>query len=177
MRYSNLLCALAAVSLTSCSANGDNQADDSNTTSQPNTVELDDDASASDLPEPMTSPITPDETSSPGISGEMSAKRFPPTFQGRWGLVAADCTSRMGDTKGLAVFSAGDIRFYESIGTIKAAKKLTERTFAGTLSYEGEGMQWDRETSISVAPDGQQLVLEEFGEGAVPGPRAYRKCG
>src|SRR4051812_33287584 len=40
--------------------------------------------------------------------------RTPAALQGRWGLTPGDCTSALGDAKGLLVVNQGELRFYES---------------------------------------------------------------
>src|SRR6188472_2988303 len=46
--------------------------------------------------------------------GTTDAAPIPAALQGRWGLTPADCTSALGDAKGLLVINANELRFYES---------------------------------------------------------------
>src|SRR3569623_2124157 len=39
---------------------------------------------------------------------------IPAALQGRWGLAPGDCTSALGDAKGLLVINSRELRFYES---------------------------------------------------------------
>src|SRR5262245_39146835 len=43
---------------------------------------------------------------------------IPAAFQGRWGMVPADCTSTAGDAKGLIIVDEDSIEFFESQGTL-----------------------------------------------------------
>lgn len=121
-------------------------------------------ASATPSPAPTATSTTP------AVSG------FPAAMQGRWGLVAADCTSQAGDNKGMITVSASEIRFYESIAEIQTVKESSATRLRATLAYEGEGMKWNRDALLQAKPATNQLVLEEFGSDAVPGPRTYTRC-
>lgn len=126
---------------------------------------------------------SPIETASPSPSPTPSSPatppagtNFPAAMQGRWGLTAADCTARPGDTRTLLTIGAKDIRFYESVATIRTVKESSATRLRATLAYEGEGMQWNRDALLEVRPAANQLVMEEFGSDAVPGARTYARC-
>lgn len=95
---------------------------------------------------------------------------------GRFGMGPADCTTRMGDDKGLIRVSAEGLRFYESVARLTKATENTPTLVRGRFAYSGEGMEWNREARLELKDDGQTLVLEEFGDDAVPGPRTFRRC-
>ena len=42
------------------------------------------------------------------------SSKIPAALQGRWGLTPGDCTSALGDAKGLLVVNDSELRFYES---------------------------------------------------------------
>ena len=42
------------------------------------------------------------------------AAGIPAALQGRWGLTPVDCTTSLGDAKGLLVVNSNELRFYES---------------------------------------------------------------
>lgn len=103
-------------------------------------------------------------------------KAFPPSLLGSWGLVPGDCTSQQGDTKGLAVITAKEIRFYESVARIARLAEAGPAVIRGTFNYDGEGIKWSREMALNAAADGRTLILQEYGADAVPGPRTYTRC-
>lgn len=104
-------------------------------------------------------------------------KTIPQEARGRWGLVPADCTTTRGDDKGLITIAATRIKFYESIADLDLVKERTESRIRAIYSYEGEGMNWTRETMLDVQDDGKTLILREYGDDAPAGPRKYRRCG
>lgn len=109
-------------------------------------------------------------------SGPAVAAAFPAVMLGRWGMVPGDCTSQMGDNKGMITVTAREIRFYESVARIDKVKDSSENRIRASLSYDGEGMQWSRDAQFEFKPGAGQLVLQEYGEDAVPGPRTYTRC-
>jgi len=97
-------------------------------------------------------------------------------MRGRFGMVPADCTTTMGDDKGLVTIGADSLKFYESVAKLTTATKATATHVEGTFAYEGEGMAWTRKAALDLSGNGKTLVLEEFGADAVPGPRIYTRC-
>lgn len=104
------------------------------------------------------------------------AGEIPVSIQGRWGLVAADCTSTRGDAKGLLVIAPAKLTFYESVGTLGAVKERTDSRIRASFSFTGEGMEWTREMVLEAENDGKSLLREEFGHDAMPGPLKYARC-
>ena len=139
---------------------------------------------------PGSTPALPDSaaslpTEAPAASADPAATptmtkpvgaTFPPALVGRWGMVPADCTSQRGDNKGMITITPGEIRFYESVATIAAIKESGANRLRATLAFEGEGMQWTRDAQFDAKPASDQVVLQEFGDDAVPGPRTYTRC-
>lgn len=115
---------------------------------------------------------------------EVAVPTFPPpvpneipaAMQGRWGLVAADCTSTQGDAKGLLEISPTVLKFYESRGTLGTVTEGDDDEIRATFAFTGEGMEWQREMELELDNDGKTLVREEFGEDAVPGELRYSRC-
>ncbi len=101
---------------------------------------------------------------------------IPASMHGRWGLVPGDCTSTRGDAKGLIEVTAGDIRFYESVGQVDAASVRTDSTFRARFAFTGEGMQWTRDMQLALGDGGQSLERSEFGQDAIAEPLTYTKC-
>lgn len=69
---------------------------------------------------------------------------IPAQYQGRWGMVAADCTSTRGDAKGLINVTDDKIRFYESTATLKEQRPAIATSFSGLFSFTGEGQTWEK---------------------------------
>lgn len=131
----------------------------------------------SDTPEPAATALAPAPTApAPTASPAPLPTTFPAAMAGRWGLVPADCTSQRGDNKGMITITANEIRFYESVAAISEASERTDDRLRAKMAFEGEGMQWTREVTLALKPAADQLVLEEFGSDAVPGPRTYSRC-
>lgn len=101
---------------------------------------------------------------------------IPTTIQGRWGLVAADCTSTKGDAKGLLEITANHLKFYESVGALGAVREGDDDDIRAHFSFTGEGMEWQREMDLELEEDGKVLVRKEYGEGAAPGEFRYSRC-
>ena len=101
---------------------------------------------------------------------------IPAAMHGRWGLVAADCTSTRGDAKGLIEVSEKEIRFYESVGRVDTASATGDAGFRASFAFTGEGMEWTRDMQLSLSDDGNTLTRSEFGEDALAEPLIYTKC-
>lgn len=130
-------------------------------------------AAAGDLAENSSVAPTASPTADSGIP---APTELPAAFHGRWGLVAADCTSTRGDAKGLLTIGADKLEFYESVGTLDTIMDAEPTRVRATFDFEGEGMTWQREIVLDVQDDGATLIRREYGEAAAPGPFRYAKC-
>ncbi|MBN8842396.1 MAG: hypothetical protein J0H88_04030 [Sphingomonadales bacterium] len=101
---------------------------------------------------------------------------IPAAVQGRWGLVAADCTSTRGDAKGLLTIEAADLRFYESHGILAHIRERGATRIVADYKFSGEGMEWDRLMQLTVLDGGKTLVRRDYGEGASAEPMRYSRC-
>jgi hypothetical protein len=95
---------------------------------------------------------------------------IPNRYRGRWGLVAADCTSTRGDAKGLITVGDRTIRFYESVGTLAEARPAIATAFSGRFEFTGEGMNWERVITLSRTGDTLTRADED-------GRFTYTRCG
>lgn len=125
---------------------------------------------------PTEAAATPLPTETAVMTGDDSGAAIPVALHGRWGLVAADCTSTRGDAKGLMEVSGDGVTFYESRGTAESASAVSDTGFRGNFAMTGEGMEWNREMALTLSEDGQSLVRSEFGEDALAEPLTYSKC-
>ncbi len=92
------------------------------------------------------------ETLPPDDSNEAAAATtpvIPAELRGRWGMVAADCTSTRGDAKGLITISEKTVKFYEALATLKEVRPATARGFSGQYDFSGEGQTWQRPMNFS----------------------------
>ena len=120
---------------------------------------------------PAGEPTPPSEASS-----DLAEKTIPAALRGRWGLVAADCTSTRGDAKGLITISADSLRYYESVAKLGTVTARSATSLAAGFAFSGEGMEWQRDMTLKLQDGGKALVKQEFGADAVPGPLTYRHC-
>ena len=84
---------------------------------------------------------------------------IPAQYRGRWGMVAADCTSTRGDAKGLITIGDTSIRFYESTATLKEQRPAIATSFSGLFGFTGEGQTWQK--VMTFARDGNTLTRAE----------------
>lgn len=100
---------------------------------------------------------------------------IPEAMQGRWGLVPADCTSTRGDAKGLMEVAAESLSFYESRAVLADVAERSDKRLEARFDFTGEGMRWQRD--MVLVAKGDTLVRQESGEGALPEPLTYQRCG
>ena len=116
--------------------------------------------------------MTPEASAAPAEA----EKSIPLALRGRWGSVAADCTSTRGDAKGLITISADSLRYYESVAKLGTVTERSDTSLAAGFAFSGEGMEWQRDMTLKLQDGGKALVIQEFGADAVPGPLTYRHC-
>ena len=75
---------------------------------------------------------------------------IPPALQGRWGLTPRDCTSTLGDAKGLLIINKDELRFYESRAVPAADVQTTVDSISGDFAFTGEGQQWTKYEALEV---------------------------
>ena len=69
---------------------------------------------------------------------------IPAQYHGRWGMVAADCTSTRGDAKGLIAIGDKTIKFYEAVATLKEQRPAIATSYSGLFGFTGEGQSWEK---------------------------------
>lgn len=99
------------------------------------------------------------------------AVKIPAALQGRWGLTPGDCTSTLGDAKGLLVINGDELRFYESRALPGADIQADENSMSGTFAFTGEGQSWSKFEAIKL--QGHDLVRTETKPAA---SFTYAKC-
>ena len=94
---------------------------------------------------------------------------IPAHYQGRWGMVPADCTSTRGDAKGLITIGDTSIKFYESTATLTERRPAIATSFSGLFAFRGEGQSWEKVMTFTRTGD----TLKRAEEG---GSYTYRRC-
>jgi hypothetical protein len=94
---------------------------------------------------------------------------IPEQYQGRWGMVAADCTSTRGDAKGLMTIGDTSIRFYESTATLTAQRPAIATSFSGLFAFRGEGQSWEKVMTFTRTGDTLKRAEPE-------GNFTYQRC-
>lgn len=94
---------------------------------------------------------------------------IPDQYQGRWGMVPADCNSTRGDAKGLMTIGDTRIRFYESTATLTHPRSAKANSFSGLFAFRGEGQAWEK--LMTFTRTGNTLL--RAGEG---GRFTYKRC-
>lgn len=94
---------------------------------------------------------------------------IPAQYAGRWGMVAADCTSTRGDAKGLIAIGDTSIRFYEAVASLKEQRPAAATSFAGLFAFAGEGQNWEKVMTFTRTGDTLKRAEES-------GTFTYRRC-
>jgi len=97
--------------------------------------------------------------------------KMPAALQGRWGMTPGDCTSTLGDAKGLLIISASGLRFYESRAVPTSDFQSGADYASGTFAFTGEGQSWSKFEALKL--EGRDLVRTETKPAA---SFTYAKC-
>ena len=127
------------------------------------------------LPSVATDAASPDgapptNASAPAVAAS-TAIVIPTSLQGRWGLTPGDCTSALGDAKGLLVVNSSELRFYESRAVPGKDAQADGDSISGTFDFTGEGQSWSKFEALKV--QGHDLVRTETKPAA---SFSYAKC-
>jgi len=131
-----------------------------------------------DQPTPVaeTTTAAPVATASPSPVASEDPKAIPSAIHGRWALVDADCTTTMGDAKGLLLIDGTTLKFYESRAKIGKITTRDDRRLRAAFAFSGEGQEWSQEVLLEVSEDGKKLVRRDYGPDAMPGALEYTRC-
>ena len=122
------------------------------------------------MPSPAGAP--PQNLSEPANQAESTGSaRIPAALQGRWGLTPGDCTSALGDAKGLLVVNEGELRFYESRAVPAGGVQADSDSISGNFDFTGEGQSWTKYVVLELK--GRDLVRTETQPTA---SFTYAKC-
>jgi hypothetical protein len=93
------------------------------------------------------------------------ARTVPPTipraFLGTWDISKATCR-RASDAR--LVISPRELRFHESIGTVRRVAAAGGSSIAVTADYQGEGERWRGEQRLRLSGGGRTLTLTGEGD-------------
>jgi hypothetical protein len=137
MKQSFASAALLALALAACQGSNDNIAiDESNS----------ENADVETLPpdETVTNDANASNNSAMPVPPNPVTADIPTQYHGRWGMVAADCTSTRGDAKGLIDIGDQTIKFYEAVATLKEQRPAIATSFSGLFAFTGEGQNWEK---------------------------------
>ena len=101
----------------------------------------------------------PAGAATPVTASPTGAISIPAAVQGRWGLTPRDCTSDLGDAKGLLVVNSSELRFYESRAVPAGDVETSDDSVSGTFNFTGEGQTWSRYEALEV--DGSKMKRTE----------------
>lgn len=104
-----------------------------------------------------------------GGSEDPNQSFIPAQYRGRWGMVAADCTSSRGDNKGLITIEQRQVRFYEAVATLKEQRPAIPESFSGLFAFTGEGQSWEKVETFT--RNGDTLKRAEEA-----GTFTYKRC-
>ena len=94
---------------------------------------------------------------------------IPAQYHGRWGMVAADCTSTRGDNKGLITIGDSTLKFYESTATLKERRPAIATSFSALYGFTGEGQNWEKVVTLTRTGDTLTRADDE-------GSYTYTRC-
>ncbi len=115
-------------------------------------------AANSAAPSPTGAPPANASTATPAQGGA-SAAAIPAALQGHWGLTPRDCTSTLGDAKGLLIVNPTELRFYESRAVPAPGVQTSADSISGNFAFTGEGQEWVRHETLEVR--GGKLIRTE----------------
>jgi hypothetical protein len=116
-----------------------------------------------------TPPAPGTNQSEPVLAQPTPGDIIPAHYQGRWGMVPADCTSTRGDAKGLMTIGDTSIKFYESTATLTERRPAKATSFSGLFAFRGEGQAWEKVMTFTRAGDMLKRADKD-------GSFTYRRC-
>ena len=118
----------------------------------------------------------PEVAAAAGTTPDELGGALPAAMQGRWDINAADCTTTMGDDKGLLTIDADTLAFYESRATLETVRERSQTWIDAVFAFSGEGTTWQRRMTLELVDNGQALIRRDHGADAAPDPLRYDRC-
>ena len=122
-------------------------------------------------PAPSPTGAPPADAAANTSGAPAPAAGIPAALQGRWGLTPVDCTTTLGDAKGLLIVNSDELRFYESRAVPSPDVQTDAGTTRGTFHFTGEGQTWNKFESLKL--NGGKLTRTE---GNPTASYTYAKC-
>ena len=116
-----------------------------------------------------TPPAPGTNQSEPVLAQPTPGDIIPAQYQGRWGMVPADCTSTHGDAKGLMTIGDTSIKFYESTATLTERRPAIATSFSGLFAFRGEGQAWEKVMTFTRTGNSLKRADKD-------GDFTYRRC-
>jgi hypothetical protein len=116
-----------------------------------------------------TPPAPVTNQQAPEIAPPTPGALIPAQYQGRWGMVPADCTSTKGDAKGLITVGDTSIKFYESTATLMEQRPAKATSFSGVFAFTGEGERWQKVMTLTRSGNSLERADKE-------GSFTYKRC-
>jgi hypothetical protein len=63
------------------------------------------------------------------------------------------------------------------VAELDGATERSGQVMRATFDFTGEGMEWEREMTLTLENGGETLVRREYGDDAAPEPLEYTRCG
>src|SRR5687767_13989292 len=95
----------------------------------------------------------PANAAAPAGAKASAADTIPAGLHGRWGLTPADCTSSLGDAKGLLVVSGDALQFYESRAVPARNVNVSGDSIGADFDFTGEGQSWTKFETLQLKND------------------------
>jgi hypothetical protein len=106
-----------------------------------------------------TAPANAAMGSTPPTGGAPPVPPIPVALHGRWGMTPGDCTSTMGDNKGLLTITSDRLRFYESQAVAARNVESSDKSYSADFNFTGEGQNWSKYQALTL--DDDRLVRTE----------------
>lgn len=139
----------------------------------PNNIAIDDgnglNSDVETLPPDETVTETNSDNAAAPVPPDAASASIPAQYHGRWGMVAADCTSTKGDNKGLITIAGTTIKFYEATATLKEQRPAIATSFSGLFAFTGEGQNWEKVMTFTRTGDTLKRAEET-------GTFTYQRC-
>jgi hypothetical protein len=108
-------------------------------------------------PLPGSTPTANEVDAAPPVA---DSGTIPAPFLGRYDESEAACGGA-GEKK--LIVTANELRFLESIGTVRSVSEAGSRAISVTADYQGEGESWRNVRTLKLAPDGSTLTISGDG--------------
>jgi hypothetical protein len=100
----------------------------------------------------------------PAVAAPAPAAALPAAFHGVYDRDRAACEAPASEYR--LTVTPGELRFHESIATVRSVAVEGPRRLSVTADWQGEGERWSNVQRISLSPEGE-LVIQGEGDAVV----------